>query len=89
MTTWTPADIQVTWIAPLWRGGVPYELKVFGAYADGNYDVEVYVEGDFCGTKTIVRNTHVIADMYDFVERCIASHDDILFNDAETLSEGI
>jgi hypothetical protein len=87
MTTWTPADIQAQWYAPLYRGASTYELQVFGPYSDGRYDVEVHVDGTFCGTKTLERNTHIIGDMYDFVTRCIEAEQLICFDNHATLCE--
>ena len=76
MTTWTPADIRKEEWRNLHRGAFAYAMDVFGPYNNGEFDVEVYIEGDSepRGTFTIDRDTHVIVDMWDNVESCIADY---------------
>lgn len=83
----TATEIKAYWISPLYRNGVAYALKVFGPYADACWDVEVYVEDTFCGTKTVERDTHVIADCMDFVNKCIDIREQIEEETAAPLIE--
>lgn len=76
MTTWTPAEIVKDEWRNLHRGSFMYHMDVFGPYNNGEYDVEVFIDTDSepRGTFTIERNTHIVADMWDNVESCIADY---------------
>lgn len=79
--------ITAEWLGTLIVDGMPVDLKVFGPYVDGEYDVEVYVFGDYVGTKTLPNNDNVIADMQAFVTKCVAAHEAVFFDGAPTLTE--
>lgn len=81
------ATIEVVWLGTLIVDGMPVDLKVFGPYVDGEYDVEVYVFGDYVGTKTLPNNDNVIEDTKAFVYKCLTQHEAVVFDNAPTLTE--
>lgn len=80
-------NIEVFWISSLYSPSVEYDLKVFGQHSDGTWDVEVYVNGTYCGTKTIERDTNIVEDCYNFVSLCVGMEDDIRLSVAEPICE--
>jgi len=61
----------------MYHKGEPYTYIVFGPYADNTFDVEVHAghvrnnndPGTHVFTHTIERDTHVITDMWDAMDR--------------------
>lgn len=66
----------------IYHNDQPYTYIVFGPYANGTeWDVEVHRghvndnrdESTYMDTKTIDRDTHIVADMWDAMDSILAS----------------
>ena len=55
--------------------GMPYVLEVFEGYPSlpNGCDVEIWIDGRHMETVTLYRTTHIVADMFDHVDRAFAT----------------